>query len=105
MLKSGDPMNVYNYRPVSVLPIFSKILERLMYNRVLSFIQDHNILYAFQFGFKPEHSPNLALIFLADKISNALENGEYVLGLFLDFPRHSIQLIMIFYLRNEIIMA
>ena len=87
LFKAGDPLLFSNYRPVSVLPLFSKILERLMYNRLLSFINKHKLLYAFQFGFRLEHSPNLALIYLVDKISNALENGEIVLGLFLDFSK------------------
>ena len=87
LFKSGDPMLFSNYRPVSVLPIFSKILERLMYNRLLKFINDNKILYLYQFGFRGGHSPNLALIFLVDKISSALENGDYVLGLFLDFSK------------------
>ena len=87
LFKSGDKMMLSNYRPVSILPLFSKIVERLMYNRLLSFINKHKILYSYQFGFRLDHSPNLALILLVDKISNALENGEYVLGLFLDFSK------------------
>ena len=87
LFKSGDPLCFVNYRPVSILPLFSKILERLMYNRLLSFINKHEVLYSFQFGFRSSHSPELALIYLTDKISNALENGEYVLGLFLDFSK------------------
>ena len=82
LFKSGNSMVLSNYRPVSVLPVFSKILERLIYNRLLSFVKKYNILYQYQFGFRAEHSPNLALIFLVDKISNALEKGDYVLGLF-----------------------
>ena len=74
-----------NYRPVSVLPLFSKILESLMYTRLLSFINKHNLLYKFQFGFRKGHSPNLALICLVDRITAALENGDFVLGVFLDF--------------------
>jgi len=62
--KSGDTMNITNYRPISVLPLFSKILERLMYSRLISFIQQHDILYKFQFGFREKHSANLALIAL-----------------------------------------
>ena len=85
--KSGDVGNFTNYRPVSVLPLFSKILERLMYTRLLSFINKHRILYKFQFGFRSEHSPNLALIILVDRISQALEKGDFVLGLFLDFSK------------------
>ena len=58
-----------------------------MYCRLLSFINKHNILYAFQFGFRKLHSPNLALIILIDRISKALENDDFVLGLFLDFSK------------------
>ena len=85
--KSGEPHKFSNYRPVSVLTLFSKILERLMYSRLLSFINKHNILYAYQFGFRMHHSPNLALIILVDRISRALEDGDFVLGLFLDFSK------------------
>ena len=87
LFKSGDTTSFSNYRPVSVLSVFSKILERLMYKRLLDFINHHNLLYDYQFGFRNKRSPNLALILLVDKISNALENGEYVLGLFLDFSK------------------
>ena len=87
LYKSGDSMLFSNYRPVSILPLFSKILERLMYERLLSFVNENKLLYSYQFGFRFGHSPNLAMIILIDKISNALENGEYVLGLFLDFSK------------------
>ena len=87
LFKSGDSTLFSNYRPVSVLPLFSKILERLMYKRLLAFINEHNLLYCNQFGFRSNHSPNLALILLMDKISGALERGDYVLGLFLDFSK------------------
>ena len=58
-----------------------------MYSRLLSFLNKHNILYAYQFGFRMHHSPNLALIVLVDGISKALENGDFVLGPFLDFSK------------------
>ena len=87
LFKSGDSMMFSNYRPVSVLPVFSKILERLIYTRLLSFIKEHHILYIYQFGFRSAHSPELALLFLVDKLSDALEKGDYVLGLFLDFSK------------------
>ena len=87
LFKSNDPIVFSNYRPVSVLPLFSKIFERLMYNRLLSCVNKCKLLYEYQIGFRCGHSPELALTCLVDKISNALENGEYVLGLFLDFSK------------------
>ena len=58
-----------------------------MYNRLLAHINANNLLYKFQFGFRNKYSPNLAMIYLIDKISNALQNGDLVLGLFLDFSK------------------
>jgi hypothetical protein len=64
--KSGDEKLINNYRPVSVLPVFSKILERIMYNRVLDFLDQYKILYEFQFGFRKGRSTEQALIKLGD---------------------------------------
>ena len=85
--KSGDTSNISNYRPVSVLPLFSKILERLMYKRLIDFFNKHNILYKFQFGFRENHSANMALITLVDKIISAIDKGDIVIGLFLDLKK------------------
>jgi len=87
LYKSGDAIKLSNYRPVSILPLFSKILERLMYNRLMSFIDKHKLLYKYQFGFRKNHSANMALILLVDKIASAIEKGEVVLGIFLDFQK------------------
>ena len=76
-----------NYRPISVLSAFSKIFERLYHCRLYSFICKHNILYKYQFGFRKGYGTNLSLITLVDKIVNALENGKYMLGIFLDFSK------------------
>lgn len=76
-----------NYRPVSVLPVFSKIFECLMYKRLYSFINKHNLLYQYQFGFRNGYGTNLALITLIDKVACALEDGRFVLGVFLDFSK------------------
>ena len=89
LIQASDPMLFCNYRPVSVLPVFSKIFEKIVYNQLLSFINKHKLSYSYQFGFRINHTPELhvALLCLADKISDALENGEYVIELFLDFSK------------------
>ena len=76
-----------NYRLVSVLLFFSKILERLMYNRVIKFINKHDILYKYQFGFKKEHSTYMPLTIIIDKIVEALKNHEHVMVLYLDLAK------------------
>ena len=70
-----------NYRPVSVLPV----IERLMYNCLIGFINDNDMLYEYQFGFQKGKSTYMALVILLDKISEALENGECVVGVIIDF--------------------
>ena len=58
-----------------------------MYERIVTFLNANNILYKFQFGFRPKHSPYLALITLIDKLAAAIENGDYAVGVFLDFSK------------------
>ena len=58
-----------------------------MYTRPLDYIVSNNIFDKYQFGFREKHSPNLAMIYLVDKISDALHNGEYVFGLYLEFSK------------------
>ena len=80
-------MLVNNYRPISILPTFSKTFEKLMYNQLNTYIEKQKILYEYQFGFRKNHSTNLALIVLIDKILKKLDNGNFVLGLFLDLSK------------------
>ena len=72
---------------MSVLPIFSKLFERVIYNGLLNFLNKLSILSKYQFGFRKNHSTSLALIQLYDKISSAIDNGEYTVGIFLDLSK------------------
>ena len=76
-----------NYRPISLLSLFSKILERLIYNRLLEFLNKHNILNKYQFGFRNMHSTFMALITLMENLRNALDRGNCAIGIFLDFQK------------------
>ena len=72
---------------MSVLPAFSKILERVMYNRLRRFLNVSKILSDNQYGFRKHHSTAYALACLYDKISSAIENKEYTVGIFIDLSR------------------
>ena len=87
LFKADDCMLFNNYRPVSILCVFSKVFEKIMFNRLQKFLNDFNILYKNQFGFRINHSTHMAHIVLMDKIVHALENGESVIGLYLDFSK------------------
>ena len=69
IFKTSDEMVFSNYRPVSVLPVFSKLLERLVYNRLIAYITNNKLLYEYHFGFQKGKSTHLALILLVDKIT------------------------------------
>ena len=87
LFKSNDASLFTNYRPISLLPIFSKIFERIMYNRLYNYLKKYNILSESQFGFREGHSTYMALLVLLENIVNTLEKGHSAVGLFLDFKK------------------
>ena len=87
LFKSGDQSLYVNYRPVSVLPIFSKFLEKVIYNRLYDYLTKYHILFDNQYGFRKQHSTALALIHLYDKLSTAIDNKEYTMGVFIDLSK------------------
>ena len=85
--KQGSKSELANYRPISILPFFSKFYEKVLYDRLFSYIKQKNILYPLQHGFQPAHSTSMSLIDIQDKISAAMDNNEYSLGIFLDLAK------------------
>ena len=85
--KKDDSTLLSNYRPVSILSSFSKILERIVYNRLSSLLVVHKLLNSSQYGFRKFHSTDLALFDLVDKISNALAKKEHVISVFMDLSK------------------
>src|ERR1043165_8156647 len=85
--KQGNKNEVSNFRPISILPFFSKLFERVMYDRLYSFISQSKILYPLQHGFQPGHSTYMSLLDIQDKISQAMDNNEYSIGIFLDLAK------------------
>ena len=84
IFKKGDPQEVSNYRPISFLPIFSKIYEKLMHKRIYVFLKEKKILYPLQFGFQENNSIDHALISMSEEIRSSLDNRRYGCGIFLD---------------------
>ena len=85
--KKGSKLSTANYRPISLLSNINKIIEKLVFSRVLSFLDRNNIIYKKQFGFRPKHSTNHALINIVDTISNAIDTGKMAAGVFVDFQK------------------
>ena len=84
LFKKGDNASMDNYRPISVLPCFSKILERIIYNRFYTFFIENDILCEKQFGFQKQHSTEHAIIHLVNDILKSFDSNKYSLGVFID---------------------
>ena len=82
--KANNNMNFQNYRPISLLPAFSKIIERLMYNRLYKYLKTNNLLTSSQYGFQKNLSTELAIAELQNRIIESLSNKKWCLGVFLD---------------------
>ena len=76
--KGGDKENIVNYRPIFVLPCFSKILERIMYNRLYLYLTENDLLYNKQFGFQKGHLIVHAIVQLADQIHDMFNKNIYI---------------------------
>ena len=87
LFKSGDQTLLSNYRPISLLPSFSKIFERLVYNRLISYLNKNNILHDYQFGFRSNHDTAMAVTEMVDKIAEAIDSKKISLGIFIDLSK------------------
>ena len=82
--KKGDKELLENYRPVSTLPIFGKIFEKIIYERIYNFLISKRLMNAEQFGFRKGHSTSHALNYSVNHIETGIKNKKHVLGIFID---------------------
>ena len=76
-----------NYRPISLLSVFDKLLEKVMLNRLLQFLNKNDILYKYQFGFRKNHATSNALTEVIDHKYKSLDEGNYVFGIYIDLKK------------------
>lgn len=87
LFKKGKKNDLANYRPISLLPQFSKILEKLFVVRLNKFINKNNILSNSQYGFRSNHSTSTAIIELAEEITNAMDKEHVLVSVFVDLQK------------------
>ena len=87
IFKANSKCEVTNYRPISLLPLFNKIFEKLMYSRLIDFLNKNKVLFPHQFGFQKRKSTSLAILDVCIKLMEAIENGEFSCCIFLDFAK------------------
>ena len=76
-----------NYRPITLLSIFSKIFEKLVFVRLNNFCLDHNILHVSQYGFQSGKNTESALTTFTNDVLQAFDKQEYTISTFLDFRK------------------
>ena len=87
LFKKGFKTDLKNYRPISLLPFMSKVVERIVHEQTMEFLDKHNILYKFQSGFRKNHSTDFCLCYLTDKISKGFDTGLLTVVILIDLQK------------------
>ena len=85
--KKECKLNFQNYRPISLLSVFSKIFEKSIYTRIYSYLVKNNLIFDKQFGFRSTYSTNHALLSITERIKDLVDSGNYVCGIFVDLEK------------------
>ena len=85
--KKGSIKDVNNYRPISLLPTFSKIMEKLVANRLNTYLELHNLIYPDQYGFRSGCSTTHSLISITENIKKTIEEKTFGCGVFIDLKK------------------
>ena len=83
----GSKQNFNNWRPISILPIFGKIFEKIIYKRLYSFLTSQNVIYSKQFGFRKGHSTSHALNHSVNYLTEAVASRKHTIGIFIDLSK------------------
>ena len=87
IFKKGDKLSCNNYRPISLLSNLSKIFEKVLHERTYNFLNECNLFYNLQFGFRHKHSTNHALIKITELIRRAIDNKNIACSVFIDLQK------------------
>ena len=87
LFKSGNRNLMSNYRPISILPTLSKIFEKLIHVRIYQFLDENQVLYSYQFGFRKVHSTVHAVQTAIHSVTKALDASYQRMGIFIDFSK------------------
>ena len=87
LFKKGSKTEAKNYRPISLLPLESKIIEKVIHNQVESFLSSHSIIYKYQSGFRTNHSTNSCLSYLSNKVQKGFEDGNLTGMILIDLQK------------------
>ena len=87
LYKKGPKTEPKNYRPISLLPLISKIIEKVIHNQTQEYLDKYEVLYRYQSGFRVNHSTNTSLSYLNDKILKGLDKGSLTGMILIDLQK------------------
>ncbi|CAB4024243.1 Hypothetical predicted protein, partial [Paramuricea clavata] len=87
LFKKGQRSMLDNYRPISILPVVSKLMERIMYDQMYEYLNQNNLFSKHQFGFRPYHSTTTTLLDYTNEWYTNMDRGLYNLVVFLDLKK------------------
>ena len=87
IFKQGSRFTCSNYRPISVLSSTSKVYEKCIYNQLMFYFMNGNMISSNQYGFRTGFTTSDCLIDLIEEITSFLDQGRYVVSLFLDLSK------------------
>ena len=87
IFKSGDCALTNNYRPISLLPVISKVIEKIIYTQLSLYFESNKLFSDSQYGFRPNRSTEQATLELTDRIISAMDNNDVPIGIFLDLSK------------------
>ena len=85
--KGDDETDPSNYRPISLVSVLNRIFEKTMYNRLKTYIEDNELLYEAQYGFRENFSTQHAILDIVDTIQTNMDKKMFTCGIFLDFKK------------------
>ena len=85
--KGEDETLPENYRPISLLSIYNRLFEKLLYRRLIKFIDKNDIVYDLQYGFRNKHSTQHAILDIVNTIHSNMDNRKYSCGIFIDLKK------------------
>lgn len=87
VFKKGESSKLNNYRPISLLPSMSKVFERIMHSQLTKYLTDNNLLFAQQYGFRPKHSTELAIVDIVDRLLKSMDSDLIPFSVYIDLSK------------------
>ena len=87
LFKKYDPKLLKNYRPISLLPTISKVIEKIIFTQLSTYFNENKLIFDNQYGFRPKHSTQYAALELVDRIITDMDKKEVPINIFLDLSK------------------